>query len=1010
MVIVALKYMRCLLNNLFANIGAPALGTAAGGIITFVLHLLSIIWQLSGGIIRFAVQVGVFSMQLLQGVSTGLFDALGFGNSIISLFNAFVGIFTQPVVLYAGPGKRNVDPITTCIWIQDAYEKAECICEAKNLDNCDSIMKNRVRKHSTRAGYNAAMLNFKQNLESSLKYEDAHECIEQEDPTACICRTIDLDPVCTWDRITRQVKPTNVKFGHVIEAVVSVFQDDTTCQVVWQNILYKLPMPWLDIDYSVRVEATECLTKRSRGESWLKDIEPFPKSYFYDAKGNLRLMDNLLTGALNSVAHVARKHDQRFQDIRDDIDAKFSFQKRFGRTHSQYLRHLNQRARTMKRYLFKHVGMTPNSIMLEPLMWADSFYYRYTSGYWSHLMDRAWYIYESGNTTTMLSGSMTNTASEMMDAYHEVRVGIKMSAHHYEGMQESVKTVYESIRNPLKRVQLREEDLEYPEWPFQYNATRVREMFPTFEWPSVNFGPRITYEIPELLPPIQWSPQIEHNWNAIKRMFYRAVHVVWPEYTTAHHHERFIIAGNCRVMDGFIELGTEVMDYCITQTAANVPSSRGLQNYVSRTASYRPRRVRNTTHTWEESEGGRWKRPRLRVQTETKNRTYVDRRIWRRVLADSNREFSFYTFVIGIVESIFGFDLDQLRNSFTADFMAWINNPSIDPKDWPNVGARYALTFELRCEFPENLNCSIGIGLREALKKVTLWFLIVLAAASFIFPGFLGLFSFVLTIPIYFLVLTAVAWHYSFRCAFMFPSLAIWPFAITPPILPIPIGIMPALPECLWDEIVSILNDLFSSDISFIPDALLTGDGTGFVNCIDVGIYDGIQNILFLGYYYIGNTFVDIVIGLATVGLSRLVPGLDDYILDSFRSFRTASPTQQERQLFCAWFTLPAVVGPALLVWLGATLLLVLVPALLAIFTAVIQFIPALPFYDAVVSPQSPQGWNELDGEDVYPDGEDEEEEDEFAEVAHKVRGRIGWTDWAVRQLQKRVLPHEKTE
>lgn len=571
---------------------------------------------------------------------------------------------------------------------------------------------------------------------------------------------------------------------------------------------------------------------------------------------------------------------------------------------------------------------------------------------------------------------------------------------------ENIDEIYTHIRNPFKPVKVPQSDLEYPEWPFPaLNKTHLRSLFPSIEWPTFNYGPKLTFEIPKLLPPIQWNPRIERNWDAVHRMFYRAKHLLWPEEITQHQHERFIIAGNCRVMDGFITLGTEVMDYCISEFVENTPDSRVLKAYLDRTAPYRPNRPKNTTHVWKTVEGSNWKRAK-RILPETQpTKAFVDRRIWKRMLMDSATEFNFYTFVIDIIDSVLGIDIQQLRNSFASDFMAWVSNDSINPKDWPNVGARYYLTFELRCEWPENFNCSIGIGLREALKKVTLYFAIAIAGIMFLFPGLLGIFSFVLSIPAYLVIVTAVAWHYSFACTWMFPSTAIWPFAITVPIFPFPVNILPALPNCLWDELVSILGDIFSTK-TFIPASLFSGDGIGFVNCADVGITDGIQNVLFLGYYYLGNTFADIVIGIATVGFSKLIPGLDVYILDSFRTFETASPTQQERQLFCAWYTLPAILGPALLIWLVATLALVLVPALLAVFTAILQFIPALPFYDAVVSPQEGQGWNSIDGEQAYPE-EEEEEEDEFVEP---VRGKIGWMDWIARKVERRILPHQKME
>lgn len=1034
--IIVLKYARCLLRNLFNNLGIPGFGDFVGGILTVVLHILSIIWQLSGGIIRFAVAILVWGMQIAQGISTGILDAYKVAQGLGDVVNAFIGIFTQPVVLSAGPGKRDV-ATSPCESIDDIYQRMLCLCNHANITNCGNVvddlwkhmnsepgksLRKVFERQSPRYNNEAAFRNFQKSLENFLDYPEAHKCIQTDNAQGCFCRAVDTHGFCRWDKEARQTIPKDIELTEMITQISYIFNDDTSCSMIWIHLNDFFTdsgkvTKWNDIPYARRVEAVDCLTKRSRGESWKKSYESFPESYFYDTRGVSRWIGNIVDGMMISAKDMARRQDERVRNVLHRLNTTHSFEERFNMTHTQYLERLNRRSRILKALLIKKYGFTQHSVMLEPMMHLDSYHFRYRSGYWGHLMGRAYNLWANGDLSLMIGGNVTELLKETQESYYEVQNSVSMINRHFSAINDEIKTMYHGLMSPTKSINPDPKKYEYPEFPFTFNRTRMHEIMPVLDTPGFRWGPGFELEDIKWLPDIRWTERITYNWHALKRMVYSGVHVIWPEYTQKHTHERFIIAGNCRLMDGFISLGTEVMDYCIAEFQENTPENRSMfTRYWKETRAYRPEVISNRTHKWE---GSDWKRPRLIQQQKKTKRVMFDRRVYKRTLISSSAQrFNLYDQIITWVEEIFNIDLRQLRDGFFSDLSEWVRNTNTDPKDYPNVGALYWVSFSLKCEFPENLNCSIGIGLREALKVVSFWYAVIVLVSALVFPSVVNLLSFIFSITGYIVVLAGVAWHYSFGCAIMFPSTAIWPFAVTVPIFPFPVNILPALPECLWDEFVSILADIFATTYTWIPASLFNGaDGTGFVNCYELGISDGIQNVLFLGYYYLGNWFVELLIGITSTTIARIIPGIDVYMRDTLNSFRAASPTQQDRQLFCAWFTLPAVVLPALIIWLIASFALIIVPALLAVFTALIQFIPTLPFYDAIVGPGNAQGFNTLEGEGDgdYPTRLDEKEEEEEEEEAYYrpptlVKAPIGWTDKAARWVEKRFMPHRKTE
>jgi hypothetical protein len=340
--------------------------------------------------------------------------------------------------------------------------------------------------------------------------------------------------------------------------------------------------------------------------------------------------------------------------------------------------------------------------------------------------------------------------------------------------------------------------------------------------------------------------------------------------------------------------------------------------------------------------------------------------------------------IVGWIDDIFNINIIQILTDFFNDLTAWVQNQNTDPAMYPNVGAKYWLTFPLRCEFPENLDCSIGIGLGEALWKVGLVYLIVLILLAILFPGFLSIISLILNVIVYFLIVFAVAWHYSPACIALFPSSQIGP-GVSVPVLPIPLNIFPALPMCLWDDVLSVLGEFFSSCYDWIPKAWVNSAGgvcpmcdekINIVQCTDVGITTTMDVLLYWGTRIFGDNFCEWARGFSTNRVASWIPGFKNLIQDKCLELKNVSPTQMARQEMCAIFSILSLSWIFLGLFLIGTFIISVGLALINVFHGFLLLIPTLPFYDALIGMGAQQGSFEMDGEAEMEEEEDEPEEE----------------------------------
>lgn len=314
---------------------------------------------------------------------------------------------------------------------------------------------------------------------------------------------------------------------------------------------------------------------------------------------------------------------------------------------------------------------------------------------------------------------------------------------------------------------------------------------------------------------------------------------------------------------------------------------------------------------WVEKRG--YKRPKIILPESSPNPARIHRKVYARAMIPTNPG-GFVGWLIDVINRIFDIDLVQDINNWVESFIRFMQNPNTDinVSDW---GAKYwFIKFPTTCEFPLNLNCAYGIGLGEALWKVGLVFLIVLAVLALFIRDSFSLASVVVTAVLYFLVVAAVAWHYSPACPLPFTS-AQMSNGVTIPVLPIPLSIFPMIPMCLWDELLDVLGSVFATCYSWIPQTLINNaspcracpEKLSMTDCPYMGMDTPLAELTFWGWKLFGTTFCDIMRGITSTVFIRWIPGVSTNIQQVCQNLKQAqtSATMYDRMLLCASLGFP---------------------------------------------------------------------------------------------------------
>jgi hypothetical protein len=456
-----------------------------------------------------------------------------------------------------------------------------------------------------------------------------------------------------------------------------------------------------------------------------------------------------------------------------------------------------------------------------------------------------------------------------------------------------------------------------------------------------------------------WEPHQLENLEKLKRAYYQTYHRIWPGSLTNEQKERFLFNSNCVIADRMVNLTIKVVDYCANEAIPNLstrsgPGASALRSvgaYFSDVSRYREdtyygykNRARITEERSAPSDEGSWIRPRLILPNSTAPNSHsVDYRVYRRSSLTQKQhgpaKWNLFYWLISVIEDVTGFALTAQTDTWYTAVKAWITNPNTDVADYPNVGLAYAVRFEFVCHFPESLNCSIGVGFETAFLWVSVGFLVLTLVAGYALPPLMIPFTILGLGTSYVIVLVAVAWHYPAACAMLFPS------------FPLPFGI--ALPECAVDQLLAFLDKWVTNCYSplIIPAYMISGDvcptdpqqTIDFLNCADVGVSDGIQNLLYLGFWLLGTGFTDFVMQVGGVFLGPFIPGVQVYLDTTLASFKNANPTDRSRMTFCFYATLPTIFLPAIFIFIVGMFAAIVLPQVLLLINSLVTLLFASP-------------------------------------------------------------------
>lgn len=896
----------------------------------------------------------------------------------------------------------------------------------------------RARAHAMRGRMIYEPQNALDMLAEAMFDYDVSDCFD--DPIACTCRNMHMTEMCTWDPDqgvvhTKRDQPVTVE--DVMVASNHHFGDssETVCGHVIKSCA---SMTWDSIPDSEKIEWVQCMELRFQGERMNDMFAGWPRDFFYNKDGVYELTHNVLWNAKREVAIDDLKHHAWKMSQQKSSQKRKRFNGHTRETWNHVLGNITARWPVEKQNILQR-GKIKNGMFIKPVLQLDQYEMKYRSGYYHWLVEGAYHNWKIGNwKAPSMKDSLQHLHHQTKQLYKTVRyapyhkvVDSSVSAFH------ATKDVFNTIQkkgisnawNDFKQSRFNGDHVREAKLQNKARRKMVRDAFfesPFYKWwqtPIARTSPlktlynhvskaiernrkglngkrwfewdhaylKIARHVKNRLFNGTYSQEKLDNWEAVKRPMVRAYSRMFPHHVTRDMEERFLINCNCRLIDDSFALVKFLVEYCVGEFVDNLPPIQRNKIhpelrimadngwFINHPNVITKEKIeimkRDGTHDPELHYLEKWQRARVVHPKQERIRAKdIPKRMWRRIMM-SGQPFDLFDWFLCFIEDLFDSTISQDVADFIMDLQAWLENDNTDYLAGP-VGLKYWILFFWRCDFPLNLNCSIGIGLEAALGKVLMWSIIIFVGGSLLFPATLmpliafGAFVF------YVIVVPMVAWHYSPRCWLMFPTMAFGVTTLIPPgmngftdfLIRLGEGVtiqgipwpaaFPAFPECFWDEIIDLFDTWLTTCYDFLeekglgwilPLCMINGEvcptcdiKIDVANCADVGLRDGIQNLIFILNYLFPDLCQYIVQNIASTCLlngciSDAFPFDFQYVIDLFDSFKNANETQMCRFWWCFWATLPSIAFFILLGILLFSLLGFIVPLIFDLFGALWQ-------------------------------------------------------------------------
>ncbi|MDB9801169.1 hypothetical protein OAB94_02205, partial [Flavobacteriaceae bacterium] len=608
--IVSLKYLKCLLGTLFGSVGA-----GVGALVDPLLLILSFIWQLSGGLIRFGANLTIFMIRIvIRPVWVNLFSIVP---DTIALLGWFIAIFTQPVLLTAGKSMN----VTNSTYVNPLQQAA--------ADKYDAM----------------AMNLFGTNLDG---------CID--DPIPCFCTHMNLTSACDTDIGSLTLPQVATLMGEVFDGI-------TECDSLIQHCATMQPALWTDVPYSERYQYIDCVAKRVQGERFSQHgTDKWPKDFFYSQDGWYKLFSGIKDGIVDHVSKTSKAEQELLKKTQNASNF------------TEFYRNLDNRAKIVRNLVLTRQGVARDSPAVDFVVSMDSFWHKYNMGYYHILSRRAWNNIKSGK---FVLGTTADNVDEMSIAMTEITSS-------FGHLKRSLPHAYQSTMRGLDAVGSIVSDIVYnrgrnirgfhnnndpiPPTPILIKATMDGSLFKhiniRFKLPNVTNMvahiwkniKRIEFKFETLswMQEPKWTPEKLYNYESLQRLFTRVFHVIWPHYTPQDKYEKFILGGNCKLVDGVVEVGMNLVDYCLNDFEANYPANKSV--YLRNTSPLRKNSFFNRFDgriEYKSRYPGNRLRPRIVTPKSSEIKPRFDRRVYRRANMQTPGSFSLTDWVICTVEDLF---------------------------------------------------------------------------------------------------------------------------------------------------------------------------------------------------------------------------------------------------------------------------------------------------------------------------------------------------------------------